>query len=276
MGTCAHCGESAGWFRRVHEACEAAHQKGLSRIRDLVEGALRGREAPEQIQDQVRETAELGRIGGSDVRQAVMAGYAGAIDRAFEDGVLSVEEEARLDTLREALQLPDHDPVVAQASERIGRGRLLRELLEGDWADRRTEYAGLPFRFLKTEKLAHVFEGVEYHLCKTRTHYTGGSQGVSIRVARGVYYRVGGFKGERYQTEEMEHRDDGLLGLTDRHLYFAGARERFRVRWDRIVTLEPYADGIGIHRDAQTAKPQVFVTGDGWLTYTLAVNLSES
>jgi hypothetical protein len=28
-------------------------------------------------------------------------------------------------------------------------------------------------------------------------------------------------------------------------------------------------------RDAQTAKPQTFVTGDGWFVYNLAVNLAQ-
>ncbi len=28
-------------------------------------------------------------------------------------------------------------------------------------------------------------------------------------------------------------------------------------------------------RDAQTAKPQTFRTGDGWSAYTLAVNLAQ-
>ena len=31
-------------------------------------------------------------------------------------------------------------------------------------------------------------------------------------------------------------------------------------------------DGSGIMRDAQTAKPQKFITGDGWFVYNLAVN----
>ena len=30
------------------------------------------------------------------------------------------------------------------------------------------------------------------------------------------------------------------------------------------------ADGFGIMRDAQTAKPQAFQTGDGWFPYNLA------
>ena len=32
-------------------------------------------------------------------------------------------------------------------------------------------------------------------------------------------------------------------------------------------------DGVGIRRDAATAKPQFFITGDGWFTYNLLVNV---
>ena len=69
--------------------------------------------------------------------------------------------------------------------------------------------------------------------------------------------------------------DTGLLGLTTKYVYFAGSRKKFRVRYDRIVALEPYEDGFGIMRDAQTAKPQTFVTGDGWFVYNLATNLAQ-
>ena len=65
-----------------------------------------------------------------------------------------------------------------------------------------------------------------------------------------------------------------MLGLTTKPIYFAGRRKRFRVRYDRIVSFEPYDDGSGIMRDAQTAKPQTFRTGDGRSAYNLAVNLA--
>ena len=66
-----------------------------------------------------------------------------------------------------------------------------------------------------------------------------------------------------------------MLGLTTKHLYFAGARKKFRVRYAKIVSFEPYSDGLGIMRDAQTAKPQTFRTGDGWFAYNLAANLAQ-
>ena len=41
------------------------------------------------------------------------------------------------------------------------------------------------------------------------------------------------------------------------------------------MDFEAFADGLGIMRDAQTAKPQQFRTGDGWFAYNLAVNLAQ-
>jgi hypothetical protein len=35
-----------------------------------------------------------------------------------------------------------------------------------------------------------------------------------------------------------------------------------------------YSDGIGIQRDAASAKPEVFKTGDGWFAYNLITNLA--
>lgn len=275
MAKCRYCGENAGWFRSVHEACQRACAEAKQRISREVGRALDSAAKPSALAAEVEELARAGRLASGERAVAAADGFVRAVEAAFEDGVLTPEEESRLEALHKALGLRTSDPGAGGALRRVERGAVLRDVLEGRIEDRRQAYGRLPFNFQKTEKLVHVFDDVEYHEWKTRTHYTGGSQGVSLRVARGVYYRVGGFKGERYQTQEAVHADDGALAMTTRHLYFAGAMKRFRVRWDRIVAFDPYADGLGIMRDAQTAKPQTFVTGDGWFAYNLAMNLAQ-
>lgn len=110
---------------------------------------------------------------------------------------------------------------------------------------------------------------------KTRRSFVGRSEGVSVRVMRGVYYRIGGFRGHPVETSQMERVDSGVLGVTTKHLYFASARKSFRIPYAKIVTFTPYSDGIGVCRDAATARPQVFVTGEGWFIYNLAKNLAQ-
>ena len=94
-------------------------------------------------------------------------------------------------------------------------------------------------------------------------------------MARGLYCRPSTFRSQPTLWEETVHADSGLLGLTTKHIYFAGSRKRFRLRYDKIVASGPYEDGFGIMRDAQTAKPQAFRPGDGWFAYNLAANLAQ-
>ena len=94
-------------------------------------------------------------------------------------------------------------------------------------------------------------------------------------MAGGVYYQPGTFRNRSVEWEETVHHDTGLLGFTTRHLYFSGPKKKFRVGYDKIVDFELFSDWFGIMRDAQTAKPQRFRTGDGWFAYNLAVNLAQ-
>ena len=128
---------------------------------------------------------------------------------------------------------------------------------------------------MKSETLVWIIQGVDYLETVVRRERRGSSHGVSIRLAKGLYYRPSTFRSRPIEWEETVKADTGLLGLTTKHVYFAGPKKKFRVRYDRIVSFEPYEDGLGIMRDAQTAKPQTFVTGDGWFVYNLATNLAQ-
>ena len=159
--------------------------------------------------------------------------------------------------------------------KKIVKGAVIRELVNGI-TPRRMEIKGnLPFNFQKSEEVVWVFRNVDYYEQKNSTHYVGGSRGVSIRIMKGVYYRTSGFKGERIQKPEIVFSDTGMLAITDKHIYFAGSFQGFRINYNKIVTFSPFEDGIGVQRDALTAKPQLFCTGDGWFTYNLVVNLAE-
>ena len=100
----------------------------------------------------------------------------------------------------------------------------------------------------------------------------GVSHGVSVRLVKGVYYRVGAFKGRPVVRQERVSLGMGTLYVTTKHIYFSGPQKSLRIPYSKIVSYEQYSDGIGLMRDAATAKPQVFVTNDGWLAFNL-INL---
>ena len=153
---------------------------------------------------------------------------------------------------------------------------VIRDVTQGIIPKRQRVNGAVPFNLMKSEQLVWVIQGVDYLETVVRRERQGTSHGISIRVARGLYYRPSAFRSRPIEWEETVHADTGMLGLTTKHIYFAGSRKRFRVRYDKIVALDPFSDGFGIMRDAQTAKPQTFRTGDGWFAYNLVTNLAQT
>ena len=90
-----------------------------------------------------------------------------------------------------------------------------------------------------------------------------------------MYFRTSVFKGHPVETSEIEYIDTGIMGVTNKHIYFAGSIKSFRINYSKIVSFTPYNDGIGIQKDAQTAKPQIFKMQDGWFSYNLLQNASK-
>ena len=197
-----------------------------------------------------------------------------AVQGALEDGLLTLDEENSLHRYLHHFEvLPEQVDGNGVLTSMI-KSAVIRDITEGIVPQRQNIQGRVPFNLMKSEQLVWIMEGVDYLETVVRRENRGSSQGLSIRVARGLYYRPSSFRSRAIEWEETIHADTGLLGFTTKHLYFSGAKKKFRVRYDKIVDFEPYDDGFGIIKDNQTAKPQVFRTGDGWFSYNLAVNLA--
>ena len=225
----------------------------------------------QELENTLRRTS----MSNTHRRQLLIRAWEEAVEGALEDGLISLDEENAL------AQYADHFDLTQEELNRNGaqttmvQSAVIRDVTQGIVPQRQTLSGAIPFNLMKSEQLVWVIDGVDYLETVVRRERQGTSHGVSIRVARGLYYSPRQFRSRPIEWEETVHAGTGLLGLTTKHIYFHDARKKFRVRYDRIVSFDPYDDGFGIMRDAQTAKPQTFRTGDGWFAYNLAVNLSQ-
>jgi hypothetical protein len=275
MGICIFCGKAAGFLKKSHKECKQRHEQGKSEIIFLIGKAGSQGSDLKHLETSIEQVARDSYIDKQDLNALVVAGWEKAVDIAFDDGILTEQEEMALSKLQQHFSLSQQVLDKNGAFSKIVKGAILRDILDGKLPERIQIDGNLPFNFQKTEKIVWVFQGVNYYEEKTRTRYVGGSRGVSLRIAKGVYYRTGAFKGERVQTSETIHADTGLLGVTNKHIYFSGPSKRFRIAYNKIVSFEPFSDGIGVQRDAASARPQSFATGDGWFTYNLITNLAQ-
>ena len=128
----------------------------------------------------------------------------------------------------------------------------------------------LTLRFQKAEQALWVVPNCEYMKTTKQVTYEGRSAGASVRVAKGLTIRGGGSRGLRVENEYLETVDCGTVVLTNKHIYFEGEdKERFRVRLDKLVSVEPLADGVQFQRDGVRARPEIFVSYDVRMLWVL-------
>lgn len=142
-------------------------------------------------------------------------------------------------------------------TQQMRKARILRDLEIGRLTKPNLAKESTPFVLQKTEKLVWVFENAEYlkEVVVQRRNYSGWHD---IPTVYG-----------------MVSVDRGAMGVTTKHIYFVGDKERFRIRFDRIVAYKKYPDGVGLNRGAEQARHQRFVTGEGWFTYNLVSTLAK-
>ena len=259
--------------KTVREGQDALRQAVNQRLeRDLSRAALFENEAAQsaRLQELDQEIAAERHLGGSQ-RQAILGeGYKKAVSGILEDHLVTAEETAALERYTRAFGISEYSKELYPATRNLENAVLMRDLEAGIVNDQRDIHPGLPFNLQKSEKLVFVASGVEYHEVRTRRERRGSSHGASIRVAKGLYYRPGVYKSSVRSWDETVHVATGDLGLTDKHLYFSGyGAKGFRIRYSRIVTIDPDGDGFTVFRDVQNAKPQTFRTGDGWFSYNI-------
>lgn len=269
MGDCAFCGKPAGFLRKEHKECRQRFEAGKELFLAQITSAVSRGTEPTVLETELTDIARSHFISDQDFQSLLVQGWEQAVAEALDDHILSDQEEERLKAVTDHFGLQRDQLDSRGILTKLVKAAILRELAESELPTRITITGQLPFNFQKSETLIWVFQGVEHYELRTQRRYAGTTSGVNVRVAKGVYLRSGAFEGHPVDRTELVHIGTGILAVTDKHLYFSGGPKIFRIQYGKILALEPASDGVTIQRDATTAKPQTFVTGDGWFTYNL-------
>lgn len=272
---CLYCNEPAGFLRKKHKAC---HEKWLSGKDDIVSIVVKissDKSLPSATQN-ITEICNKSFITSTQKKEIIVGCLEQLIDKALDDNFLSQEEEYTILEIGNHFSIESNDLNINGYHNKLVKASILRSIMEGNIPTDKIniDIRELPFNFQKNEQIIWLEPYAELFEQKKRVQYVGGSQGVSIKIAKGVYYRTSASRGERVETEIMQHIDTGLLCVTNKHIYFSGEVKGNRIAFNKIIAFTPYSDGIGIQKDGANAKTQAFVTGDGWFLHNLLSNIS--
>ena len=260
MGNCLYCGKSAGLLKTRHKECE-----GLFSVqaRNAINGVIG-----------LAQFAQAWQILPEERNKLLAQEWEKAVDDFLEDGLLDSQEETRLAEFQNYFKLTTADLNKNGALSRAIQAAILRDVWAGSIPSQAEKHTSLPINLQKGEQVIWTFHNVRYLEDKVKQHYVGSSLGVSFKIVPGVYYRVGQFRGKSMGHTEREHVDTGVFVVTTKHIYFIGGSKNFRIPYGKIVSFLPFSDGIGVIREAANAKPQIFITGDGWFACNLVPNVA--
>ena len=192
------------------------------------------------------------------------------IENALKDNILTIDEEEKIVNLYE-LSKVSYEEFPPEAKQKLVKAAIIRDLLE-EKKTSRLKVENLPFNLMKKETLIWVFENATLNELKTTSEWQSGNQGVSIRIAKGVYWRVGSSRGQTVRREYIQSSENGIFAVTNYHLFFKNYEKTIRIRIDKIISVSPTESSVVIHQDGVRSKPKEFVVDDPWFLSNIISN----
>jgi hypothetical protein len=182
---------------------------------------------------------------------AVQATFASAVaDRRY-----AKDEEAHVIALAKSLGVTiTHDESTAAL---VARFRLLAQIDDGALPS-----ISVPI-LLKRGESCHFAGPVTHHQIKTvtkRINYGGPT--ASIRIIKGVRWRVGSISVQRVTSDVMTQLDSGKLYVTSTRLLFDGAKKNTSIPLRKITNFTVFKDGLKVEKE--TGPDQYFLGASDW------------
>jgi len=268
----------AGLFRSVHKECEISHIKAKYDIINKISQSITSSTADySALDNEITYSARTGYITQNELNELYGLGFDRAVETFLDDGVISAEEDKNISNYQKHFNLAQNLLNKNGSYEKVVKGLILKDILDGEIPKARLAISGnLPFLLEKQESIIWLFQNVEFYEQRTKTTFEGTSHGVSIKIAKGLYYRTGNFRGNPVTNTQMTLIGNGMFALTNKNLYFASSAKSLKTPYNKLISMTQYSDGIGLQKDGVNAKPQIFKGLDGWFTYNLIANLKNA
>jgi hypothetical protein len=261
-------------MRSQHAECREKHDAAVKRIPHAFAKWVQSKYPAADFRRDTANFAKSHFVSDDELRSLTLSAFGTAIDKALEDHLLTTEEEDKLGSLLKEFGVTMND-LSPSAGEKLIKGAILKDLGEGKVPERIKLDGHVPLNLARDEKMIWVFQNATFFTPRSKTTYQGASHGVSIRLARGVYYRVGAFKGEPVRTEYLSEEATGLLALTSRAVYFYSPSKAFKILPKKIMAVEAFSDGISITPDGANPKPRILKLDDPWFAANVITRLNQ-
>jgi hypothetical protein len=262
MGACKYCSKPAGFLKSLHKDCAAKHTEACKKLPEVIEKAFSSRVNARDFSARFNEIATAAWIDATQRHKIIVQGLERQATQALDDGILTVEEEARILEFQDSLGVTKNELMGTRFQLALTKAAVIRDLDDNIVKSRIQLDGGHSFLLARGETVLWAFINVTLYELKTRTSYSGRSQGVSVRLAKGLYVRAGASKGHKIETTNLEPIDVGTVAITNDHFLFSGTSKSIKIKFAKIISLKVFDDALEITKESANPKPQLFSVDD--------------
>ncbi|SRR6266436_43369 len=232
-------------FERIVAAIKEMyqHMQDKKAFRSLVFSAAADGKLSVQDLDELSRKMQEYRVTYDDITAYRADVYESALRSSELNGTVTKEAERELNKIQTFLRIPDGE--IAGSKRELAKLRLLNEIQVGNMPT--VEVKNLVLQKGETPHWSEPASLLEERVVSR--HYEGRSQGVSIRVMKGVSYRVGASRGNLVADKQIMPVSTGSLVVTNKRVIFNGNAKSFALRLEKILNVQPFADGLQLSDD---------------------------
>lgn len=170
--------------------------------------------------------------------------YKDAVQKAIADNEVTLNEQETLEQLANKLDLNINEVSLDKSTDETYNYLVLLNALNNGYLPSKSNSVIV----LQKNEVAHWEVPASLIVSKTvTTGYAGGSRGVSIRVMKGVSYRVGASKSTPIR-EQVSIKHPGVLVVTSKRIVFSSPTKSFTIPYTQLISFDPYSDGLGLQK----------------------------
>ena len=175
--------------------------------------------------------------------RAAVAAVQSAFTSAVADRRYTQSEEAHVAALAKSLDVTiQHDESTAAL---VARFRLMAEIEDGHLPT-----IDVPI-LLQRGETCHFSGAARHHEIKAltkRINYSGPT--ASIKLMKGVRWRVGSISVQKVTTDVMTQLDAGILYITSKRLFFDGTKKNTSIPLGKVSSFTVFKDGLQIEKES--------------------------
>ena len=239
MANCRICGKRLPLFYR-DTVCRECRAKLKSELEEIKQYVLTNKDITDE---------QIEKLKNQDKTDLIKL-YNDLFEAFSSDKELDIQEITALNKLQEGLSLSNSE---VQYDEKVKPYIYVQAIRNNKLPVVKLDNTeGI---ILKNGETVHFVDGaILKEMRSVSVGYSGGSQGVSIRIAKGVYYRVGGTRGHIMKEDQLVQTSMGIFLITNQRIILKPSSVEYKsleIPLNKIFSYSCYENGVAIYKEGR-------------------------